>query len=85
MIEGEIVSTIRELANPGVGKRRIARQVGVSINTVRRYVRGALVPGVQRRPAAQRLTTAVERLVNSDQERMVLLTRQRPGVAHQSG
>lgn len=58
VIEGEIVTTIRELANRGVGKRRIAHQIGVSINTVRRYLRGAVSPGVQVRPAAQRLTAA---------------------------
>ena len=58
VIEGEIVTTIRDLANRGVGKRRIAQQVGISVNTVRRYLRGAVQPGVQRRPAAQRLPEA---------------------------
>jgi transposase len=58
VIESEIVSTVRELAKRGVGKRRIAGQVGVSINTVRRYVRGAISAGQQVRPAARRLTTA---------------------------
>lgn len=56
VIEGDIVTTIRELAGRGVGKRAIARSVGVSINTVRRYLRGPVAAGVQRRPTAQRLT-----------------------------
>lgn len=59
VIEGEIVTTIRALAQQGVGKRRIAAHVGVSINTVRRYVREVAAPGVQVRPAAQRLTAAL--------------------------
>lgn len=59
VIEGEIVTTIRALAQQGVGKRRIAAHVGASINTVRRYVREVAAPGVQVRPAAQRLTGAL--------------------------
>jgi transposase len=58
VIEGEVVTTIRELANRGWGRKRIAREVGVSINTVRRYVRHPLIAGVQVRPAARRLTEA---------------------------
>lgn len=56
VIEGEVVTAIRTLAARGVGKRAIAREVGVSLNTVRRYVRQPLVGGLQVRPAARRLT-----------------------------
>lgn len=56
VIEGELVGTIRELASRGVGSRTIARTVGVARNTVRRYLREPIAPGVQVRPAARRLT-----------------------------
>lgn len=56
VIEGEVVTTIRELANRGVGKKAIAREVGVAVNTVRRYLRWPIAPGQQVRPAARRLT-----------------------------
>lgn len=56
MLEGELVAVIRELAGRGVGSKRIARTVGVARNTVRRYLREAIVTGMQRRPTARRLT-----------------------------
>ena len=56
VIEGEVVTAIRTLANRGVGKKAIAREVGVAVNTVRRYLRRAIVAGVQTRPAARRLS-----------------------------
>ena len=56
VIEGEVVTTIRELATRRWGKKAIARQLGVSINTVRRYLRHPVLAGVQRRPQARRLT-----------------------------
>jgi transposase len=56
VIEGELVATIRALAGRGVGSKTIARTVGVARNTVRRYLRDAVVPGVQVRPTARRLT-----------------------------
>lgn len=55
VIEGELVATIRELAGRGVGSKTIARTVGVARNTVRRYLRQPIAPGVQVRPAARRL------------------------------
>jgi transposase len=55
VIEGELVATIRELAGRGVGSKTIARTVGVARNTVRRYLREPIGPGVQVRPAARRL------------------------------
>jgi len=58
VIDGEMVTAIRALADRGVGKKTIAREVGVSVNTVRRYVRQAVESGQQVRPAARRLTDA---------------------------
>jgi transposase len=56
VLEGELVTAIRTLAGRGVGKKAIAREVGVAINTVRRYLRQPITPGHQVRPAARRLT-----------------------------
>ena len=56
VIEGELVTAIRTLADRGVGKKTIAREVGVAVNTVRRYLRRPIKAGVQERPAARRLT-----------------------------
>lgn len=55
-----MVTAIRALAARGVGKRVIAREVGVSIDTVRRYVRQPVEPGRQVR-IARRLTEAWRR------------------------
>ncbi len=54
VIEGELVTAIRELAGRGWGAKAIAKTLGVARNTVRRYWRGA-VAGVQVRPRARRL------------------------------
>lgn len=56
VIEGELVTAIRMLADRGVGKKTIAREVGVAVNTVRRYLRRPIEAGIQERPAARRLT-----------------------------
>jgi transposase len=56
VVEGELVTAIRMLAGRGVGKKAIAREVGVAVNTVRRYLRQPIEVGVQIRPAARRLT-----------------------------
>jgi transposase len=56
VIEGELVTAIRTLAGRGVGKKTIAREVGVAVNTVRRYLRRPIEAGVQTRPGARRLT-----------------------------
>ena len=58
VIDGDVVTAIRTLAGRGVGKKTIAREVGVSINTVRRYVRQPIEAGRQVRPTARRLTDA---------------------------
>ena len=47
VIEGELVTAIRTLAGRGVGKKAIAREVGVAVNTVRRYLRQRLIAGQQ--------------------------------------
>ncbi len=47
VIDGDVVGTIRTLAGRGVGKRTIAREVGISINTVRRYLRQPIIVGHQ--------------------------------------
>jgi transposase len=56
VLEGQVVTAIRTLAGRGVGKKAIAREVGVAINTVRRYLRQPIQPGHQVRPTARRLT-----------------------------
>ena len=56
VIEGALVTAIRTLAGRGVGKKAIAREVGVAVNTVRRYLRQPIAAGVQVRPSARRLT-----------------------------
>jgi transposase len=54
MLEPEVVDRIHELSGRGHGIRRIARELRISRNTVRRYLSGAPV-GFQERPAARRL------------------------------
>jgi len=58
VVDREVVTAIRTLADRGVGKKTIAREVGVSINTVRRYVRQPIEIGHQTRRTARRLTDA---------------------------
>jgi transposase len=53
-----VVRAIRALAGRGVGKKTIAREIGISINTVRRYVRHPIEAERQIRPTARRLTDA---------------------------
>ena len=45
MIEGELVTAIRALAGRGVGKKAFAREVGVAVNRVRRYLRQPIAVG----------------------------------------
>jgi transposase len=54
MLKPDVVDRIRELSARGLGTKRIARLVGVSRNSVRRYLAGAAV-GYHQRPAARRL------------------------------
>jgi predicted transcriptional regulator len=62
MLKPEIVDLIREFSGQGLGSKRIARQLGISRNAVRRYLAGARV-GFQERPAARRLDEATQREV----------------------
>lgn len=62
MLEPEVVERIRSLAADGLGSKRIARLLGVSRNSVRRYLAGADV-GSRGRPAARRLDDAALREV----------------------
>jgi len=62
MLKPDLVDLIRELAAQGLGSKRIARQVGVSRNSVRRYLAGATV-GYQQRRAARRLDAATQQQV----------------------
>ena len=55
MVEAEAVREMRELAGRGWGAKRIARELGLARNTVRRYLRGGPAAEVQERPAARRL------------------------------
>jgi len=58
VIDGDIVTAIRDLASRGVGSKAIAKQLGVARNTVRRYRRQPVTAGVQVRPAARKLSDA---------------------------
>lgn len=60
VIEGEIVTAIRELADRGWGSKAIARELGIARNTVRRYRRTPVVAGCQVR-APRRLSPDVVR------------------------
>jgi transposase len=63
MLEPEVVDRIREFSGQGLGSKRIARELGVSRNSVRRYLAGATV-GFQERPAARRLDAVTLREVH---------------------
>src|SRR5512142_1189810 len=54
MVEAEAVREMRDLAGRGWGAKRIARELGLARNTVRRYLRGGPAAEVQERPAACR-------------------------------
>src|SRR5262245_46429542 len=79
MLEPEVVDRIRELSGQGFGSKRIARELKVSRNTVRRYLAGAAV-GFQERPAARRLDgdtlREVHRLYGSVAERNTVVIQQ---------
>lgn len=57
MLMPDVVDRIRELAVQGLGSKRIARQLGIARNSVRRYLAGAKV-GFHERPLARRLDDA---------------------------
>lgn len=64
MVEPEVVRRVRVLRESGWGAKRIANELGLARNTVRRYLRLGDVAELQVRPAARRLTAeAVTRAV----------------------
>ena len=58
MVEAEAVRQMRERPGRGWGAKRIARELGLARNTVRRSLRGGPAAEVQERPAARRLDEA---------------------------
>lgn len=61
LIEPEAVRLIRELQAKGWGAKAIARELGITRNTVRRYLRGGAVAEVQVRPKARSLDEEAQR------------------------
>src|SRR5688572_5970704 len=55
MVEQEVVRQMRLLREKGWGAKRIARELGIARNTVRRYLRGGEAAEVQTRPEGRRL------------------------------
>jgi transposase len=55
MVEPELIRRMRVLAEHGWGSKRIARELAVSRNTVRRYLRGGTAAETQTRPGGRKL------------------------------
>lgn len=55
MLEPEVVRQVRGLKTQGWGVKRIARELGIARNTVRRYLRGGPAAEVQIRPRRRKL------------------------------
>lgn len=58
MVDPEVVLQVRGLQAQGWGAKRIARELGIARNTVKRYLRGGAVALVQERPSARSLDGA---------------------------
>ena len=58
MVEPEIIRQVRALAEGGWGSKRIARELGIARNTVKRYLRGGHQAERQQRPGAWALSAA---------------------------
>ena len=58
MIEADAVRQLRELRALGWGIKRIARELGIHRDTVRRYVRQGTAAEIQQRPNARCLDAA---------------------------
>lgn len=58
MVDPEVVQQIRGLSAQGWGAKRIAKELGIARNTVKRYVRGGAAAAVQARPNARALDDA---------------------------
>jgi transposase len=56
MVEPEVIRQVRALHEQGWGTKRIAREVGIARNTVKRYLRGGEAAQVQLRPGAWSLS-----------------------------
>ena len=65
MVDPEIVKQIRALAALGWGKKRIARELGVARNSVKRYVREGEAAETQTRPGAWTLDAEQQALARS--------------------
>ena len=65
MLEPEIVKEIRALTALGWGKKRIARELGVARNSVRRYLREGEAADTQTRPRAWTLDAEQQVLARS--------------------
>jgi transposase len=76
VVEGEIVTAIRELAGRGWGSKAIARELGIARNTVRRYRRAPVVVAGRQARAPRRLTNEVVR----EARRLYLGTAERNAV-----
>jgi len=62
MLAPEIVRQIRDLAGLEWGAKRIAAEIGVARDTVRRYLRGGPAAEIQRRPGAWTVDEATRAL-----------------------
>lgn len=58
MVDPEIVRQLRTLRELGWGTKRIARELGIARNSVRRYLRGGAAAETQARPGARALDAA---------------------------
>lgn len=65
MVDPEIVKQIRALAALGGGKKRIARELGVARNSVRRYLREGEPAETQTRPGAWALDAEQQQTARS--------------------
>jgi transcriptional regulator with XRE-family HTH domain len=65
MVDSEIVTHLRALYALGWGKERIARELGISINSVQRYLRDGVAAETQTRPGAWTLDAAQQATARS--------------------
>lgn len=65
MLDSEIVKQLRALAALGWGIKRIARELGIARNSVRRYLREGAAAETQTRPAAWTLDAAQQATARS--------------------
>jgi transposase len=65
MVDPETVKQIRALAALGWGKKRIARELGVARNSVKRYLREGAAAETQSRPGAWTLDAEQQRVARS--------------------